>query len=428
MADLLGAFRDVAQGARGGTGLFGSVNFQQNRGEGSYLQQQYPGILGALKGFLGTAPDEVGGSVLDGSHQAMSRGADIGFPWGTIAQLLPLAKFTKGLPIGASIKDVGEKFVYPQEEALATAQQKMAAATLWHGSPHKFDKFDSSKIGTGEGAQAYGHGLYLSESPGVAKGYIPSLSNEDAAKIILDEITKNGRGTYGLRVPPDPVNVGDVLSPSMRWVDGDMTDKSLRGVSVAAIKNNDVLSALQNLGISKRGPNGHYFGDEVALVKGSSAKVGQDFGEWTLKDAKVVGKYLKKGNSTDPILGGALYKVALPDEHIAKMLDLDKPFSQQHPDVQKALNGIVESEYTPNLAQITNPLNKNPLSHSLGTLNDQLGGQNVTSTYLQQAGIPGIRYLDGGSRGTGQGTSNFVVFPGNENLLQILERNGQGIK
>ena len=40
------------------------------------------------------------------------------------------------------------------------------------------------------------------------------------------------------------------------------------------------------------------------------------------------------------------------------------------------------------------------------------------------AGIPGIRYLDGGSRGAGQGTSNFVVFPGNEDILKILERNG----
>ena len=31
--------------------------------------------------------------------------------------------------------------------------------TVYHGSPHQFDKFDSSRIGTGEGAQAYGHGL-----------------------------------------------------------------------------------------------------------------------------------------------------------------------------------------------------------------------------------------------------------------------------
>ena len=29
------------------------------------------------------------------------------------------------------------------------ANMAMSAATVWHGSPHKFDKFDSSKIGTG---------------------------------------------------------------------------------------------------------------------------------------------------------------------------------------------------------------------------------------------------------------------------------------
>ena len=42
-----------------------------------------------------------------------------------------------------------------------------------HGSPHLFDKFDMSKIGTGEGAQAYGHGLYYADgfdSP-VAQSY-----------------------------------------------------------------------------------------------------------------------------------------------------------------------------------------------------------------------------------------------------------------
>ena len=47
--------------------------------------------------------------------------------------------------------------------------------------------------------------------------------------------------------------------------------------------------------------------------------------------------------------------------------------------------------------------------------------------FLKQRGIPGIRYLDGGSRASGAGTSNYVVFPGNEGLLKILERNGQGL-
>jgi hypothetical protein len=51
-------------------------------------------------------------------------------------------------------------------------------------------------------------------------------------------------------------------------------------------------------------------------------------------------------------------------------------------------------------------------------------GQVVKADRLRKAGIPGIRYLDGGSRGAGAGTSNYVVFPGEENALRILERNG----
>jgi hypothetical protein len=45
---------------------------------------------------------------------------------------------------------------------------------------------------------------------------------------------------------------------------------------------------------------------------------------------------------------------------------------------------------------------------------------------MRQAGIPGIKYLDGGSRNAGQGSSNFVVF--DDGLLKILERNGQPLR
>src|SRR6188768_1156238 len=46
----------------------------------------------------------------------------------------------------------------------------------YHGSPHDFDRFDLSKIGTGEGAQAYGHGLYMAENEGTARSYRDALS------------------------------------------------------------------------------------------------------------------------------------------------------------------------------------------------------------------------------------------------------------
>ena len=52
-----------------------------------------------------------------------------------------------------------------------------AGFTVYHGTPHKFTKFDSSKIGTGEGAQAYGHGLYFAENPETAGVYSRTLGS-----------------------------------------------------------------------------------------------------------------------------------------------------------------------------------------------------------------------------------------------------------
>lgn len=46
----------------------------------------------------------------------------------------------------------------------------------YHGSPHDFDGFSMAKVGTGEGNQAFGHGLYFAENEGVAKSYRDALS------------------------------------------------------------------------------------------------------------------------------------------------------------------------------------------------------------------------------------------------------------
>ena len=49
--------------------------------------------------------------------------------------------------------------------------------TAYHGSPHEFDQFDTSKIGTGEGNQSYGHGLYFAEAEPTARHYQELLSS-----------------------------------------------------------------------------------------------------------------------------------------------------------------------------------------------------------------------------------------------------------
>ena len=47
----------------------------------------------------------------------------------------------------------------------------------------------------------------------------------------------------------------------------------------------------------------------------------------------------------------------------------------------------------------------------------------AASKALSEAGIPGIKYLDGGSRDAGDGTRNFVVF--NDKHVQITHKNGK---
>jgi hypothetical protein len=123
---------------------------------------------------------------------------------------------------------------------------------------------------------------------------------------------------------------------------------------------------------------------------------------------------------------GALYKVDLPDEHIAKMLDWDKPLSKQ-PASKESIDKLLSLAGRNSEVGWDAPSNTFP-SDLLSLMSRKLGGQDKVAEAMRQQSIPGIRYLDGGSRGAGAGSSNYVVFPGNEGLLSILERNGQAIK
>jgi hypothetical protein len=244
----------------------------------------------------------------------------------------------------------------------------LLGATVWHGSPHRFAKFDASKIGTGEGAQAYGHGLYLAEAPEVAASYQKALSS-------------------GKVTPPTAANAAekdilDVAAYRAQQLGGDLT----QGLQYME----------RNTADSKR----------VALIRQLMMRTQKD--------------------------GGNLYKVDLPDPMIARMLDWDKPLSQQ-PAVLKALEKHpVMGKESPGWKGAPAGQWERAMSSPSRTgewLYRELGDNSAAQTEAARAaGIPGIRYLDGGSRGSGSGTSNYVVFPGEEGLLTILERNGVSLR
>jgi hypothetical protein len=90
--------------------------------------------------------------------------------------------------------DLGRPVVKAVGEAFDALGNKIGALpdaiTAYHGSPHDFDEFDMSKIGTGEGAQAYGRGLYFAENENVAKEYRDNISSQalDGAKAVLQRV------------------------------------------------------------------------------------------------------------------------------------------------------------------------------------------------------------------------------------------------
>ena len=67
----------------------------------------------------------------------------------------------------------------PNENDLSNyrnANSNIFYQSAWHGSPHDFDTFDLGAIGTGEGNQAHGWGLYFAKKKSVSRNYQKELS------------------------------------------------------------------------------------------------------------------------------------------------------------------------------------------------------------------------------------------------------------
>ena len=74
----------------------------------------------------------------------------------------------------------------------AASRDAPSVMKAYHGTPHEFDRFDSTKIGTGEGAQAYGHGLYFAENEKIAQHYKQKLSSVNSNPLEDALITMDG--------------------------------------------------------------------------------------------------------------------------------------------------------------------------------------------------------------------------------------------
>lgn len=81
-----------------------------------------------------------------------------------------------------SIKDIlngvkdGKGVLYVDNNGNGNYYTQTYNQSAWHGSPHDFDEFDLGAIGTGEGNQVHGWGLYFAKDKKVSKQYKDVLS------------------------------------------------------------------------------------------------------------------------------------------------------------------------------------------------------------------------------------------------------------
>jgi hypothetical protein len=366
------------------------------------LYQQYVGepfqqtVRGGVRGYFGLPMMTDASSV---GREAYRQGEALGFtpgvgmPAGAVRvaaegmQALPsiagdIGRVIGGLPSGAAARQAEDFAAYQR----SIPPSDVSPLTAFHGTPHTFaaeegaplGRFRAGKIGSGEGAQAYGYGLYFAENPGVAKGYQSALSAD--------------RGfSFAGKTNLTRAEVQDMVN--QKYGSGYL-DSVIRPSGVADSFIDDMITGVQR----KEGsyPRNYKPGSERA---------------------KLYDELRGQISHANP---GSIYTVDIPDAMVDKMLDWDKPLSQQ-PEVLKAIDRRYDPDVWLEQIGVSKDATGGDLLKALGATRDSQRSAAVSSL-LRDFGISGIRYLDRSSRSGGEGTRNIVVFPGEEQNVKILSR------
>ena len=280
----------------------------------------------------------------------------------------PIAKGAVAIakPVG---KAMGEQ-AYRMTEDMLQRQGLMPSITAYHGTPHNIEgAFDISKVGTGEGAQAYGHGMYYAENPKVAEEYQKRLS---------------GKTTFGER-PSDSAYVHAVESFREANYPLEQIPAEMKK-AYKSITDKDIQLAIQ------------------ASEKGNLYKV------------DIPDEYVPKMLDWDKPL---LKQSKEVQEALAKLgIKTDKDKLKQFDD--SLLDALLNDANKPLPKQPINPTGEDIYNKFVP------GSPQITSQKLNEVGIKGIRYLDEGSRNAtgGEIIDTFKTPDGWKSKIRVSGRAG----
>ena len=251
----------------------------------------------------------------------------------------------------------------------------------YHGSPYTFDRFDLGEIGTGEGEQAHGWGLYFAKNREIAENYRDVLGVNSEEVII-------GNVKYKTNEDGDWYNekTGEVLA------DTDALGLALTCMSTAGNKA-DAIEDLQRFKKEMEGKTNEY---SIEAVKRATDAI----------------KLLKENESTvnKP---QSLFEVEIPENE--ELLDEQKTFNEQPEKVKDAIRKIMSELYHKTESDYGNLKGKAIYEY----IANAMGGKREASEKLNSLGVKGITY-----KGEKEGRC-FVVF--DDKAIKTINRYNQTV-
>lgn len=299
-------------------------------------------------------------------------------------------------PIGIGINTLGVLPIVGKPAAKAVKKIK-----AYHASPYEFEKFSLDYPNTGEGAQAYGEGLYFAENPRVNNFYLDTFE-------------------------------------SRRIRDSDHVDEARINAAEDLFKNNysydEAKAAMDSAypDYAAVNPLGAVAGNEIALDRFYRQRTPNFYTVDINADRDLfidLDKPLKEQSPQvlDRLQKAGIYNKALARDDALRFTMLQNEKSELARD--RLPNGQMRQEkrwheLSKEQEEMFDPLNNATGKDLLSTLERKYGAKSA-ATFLNDSGIPGTKFKDAFSRGYFGGTQNFVVF--DESLIDTTRRD-QAVK
>lgn len=290
----------------------------------------------------------------------------------------------------------------------AIAQDVAKGIRAYHGSPHDFPSFDISKIGTGEGNQVYGHGLYFAGHEPVALKYRESLSFPKYKGVNIQEVEPK-------------LGMTEVQSDVLFQMAQTMKNQGVAPEEAVRKIQEELLRGAKNSveQFKTAAPNEKSWRAKQALEAIEQAKLARTVTPEDFTPHK-----------------GHMYEVRInaePEQFLNWELPLDEQpagklmLEKMDPKLRENLEDMLDERgYSPDLGvfsgrEVHSLMQRFSNEGELLPGSEEVGAPAVAE-YMRSLGIPGIRYQDAGSRGAKEKTYNYVV--NNDKLIEVMRKYG----